>query len=113
MQEHGQENIPAYEDFLLALAQECEGMSGASLAGVARAAASHALERVVGEYSAAVAQNQESEYTMMGCLVTRGDFDSAIRDVNESSGDSDWELTEDEQKSLAEVESGGASKDSE
>jgi len=30
---------------------------------------------------------------MMDCLVTREDFDSAIQDVNESAGDTDWELT--------------------
>jgi hypothetical protein len=83
---------------------ECEGMSGASLAGVARAAASHALERVVGEYSSAVAENKDSTETMMGCLVTLEDFDSAIWDVHESSGDSDWELTAAEQKDLTKGE---------
>ena len=83
---------------MLELSETCEGMSGASLAGVARAAASHALERVVGEYSSAVAQNGDSETSMMDCLVTRDDFNSAIQDVNESAGESDWELTDDEQE---------------
>ena len=97
-QDHGSEDLPAWEDFLLELSEACEGMSGASLAGVARAAASHALERVVGEYSSAVAQSGDSETSMMDCLVTRDDFNSAIQDVNESAGDSDWELTDDEQE---------------
>ena len=73
-------------------------MSGASLAGVARAAASHALERVVGEYTESLVQGKDSAYTMMDCLVTQEDFRSAIRDVNESAGDTDWELMEDEQR---------------
>jgi len=88
--------IPTYEELLRDLAVECDGMSGASLAGVARAAASHALERVVETYSAAVADNTDSSASMMDCLVTREDFDCAIRDVNESSGDTDWALTEEE-----------------
>lgn len=71
-------------------------MSGASLAGVARAAASHALERVVEEYSSAVSQNGASSASMMDCLVTREDFDCAIQDVHDSTGDSDWEKTEEE-----------------
>ena len=77
-------------------------MSGASLAGVARAAASHALERVVGEYTDSLVQGSDSTNTMMDCLVTKEDFRSAISDVNESAGDSDWELTEEEQEDFEE-----------
>ena len=76
-------------------------MSGASLAGVARAAASHALERVVGEYSAAVLSNSRPPDSMIDCVVTRDDFDEAIKDVYESAGDRDWEITEEEAKDLA------------
>ena len=82
-------------------------MSGASLAGVARAAASHALERVVGEYTESLVQGTDSSYTMMDCLVTKEDFSSAINDVNESAGDADWELTEEEQEDFEENEDAG------
>lgn len=75
-------------------------MSGASLAGVARAAASHALERVVDEFSSTYSQNEEASSSMMDCLVTQEDFDGAIKDVHESSGDADWELTADEAAEL-------------
>lgn len=98
VQEHGKADLPTYQEFLLDLAEVCDGMSGASLAGVARAAASHALERVVGEYSSAVSHDGNTANSMMDCLVTRKDFDSAIQDVNESAGDADWELTDDEQQ---------------
>lgn len=64
-------------------------MSGASLAGVARAAASHALERAVEEFSAR-AGNEANDVSMLDCLVTEEDFASAIADVIASSGDSDW-----------------------
>lgn len=74
-------------------------MSGASLAGVARAAASHALERVVEEYSTTVAQNGDSSMSMMDCLVTKEDFELAIQDVNESAGDRDWEPSDEEEDS--------------
>lgn len=93
VQNAGSHGIPTYEELLRDLAVECDGMSGASLAGVARAAASHALERVVEEYTTAVAAGADSSASMMDCLVTREDFDSAIQDVNESAGDTDWELT--------------------
>jgi hypothetical protein len=73
-------------------------MSGASLAGVARAAASHALERIVGEYSKSVVDNEAPPDSMMDCVVTRKDFDDAIHDVYESAGDRDWEPTKDEVK---------------
>ena len=83
------------------LAVECDGMSGASLAGVARAAASHALERVVEEYSTTVGHG-DSSMSMMDCLVTEDDFKLAIQDVNESAGDRDWEPSDDEEETQVE-----------
>mgnify|MGYP005844242199 CR=1 FL=1 len=92
--------MQSYEELLEDLATECDGMSGASLAGVARAAASHALERVVDEYSSSSLKGNASITSMLDCLVTREDFACAIRDVHESSGDTDWELTKDETAEL-------------
>ena len=43
--------IPTYDELLDIIAIECDGMSGASLAGVARAAASRALERAVHDFA--------------------------------------------------------------
>lgn len=96
--------MPSYEELLSHLAIECDGMSGASLAGVARAAASHALERVVEEYSTTVAQNGDASTTMMDCLVTKQDFELAIQDVNESAGDRDWEPSDDEKEETSQAE---------
>lgn len=68
------------------LAAECDGMTGAELAGVARAAASHALERAVMDFSA-----DPSHHSMMKeCLVTQQDFEDAVHDVLERHSD-DWE----------------------
>ncbi len=80
------------DELLRVVAEACEGMSGASLAGVARAAASRALERAVEDFSAR-AENvaiQSNEISMLDCLVTEADFTSAIEDVMASTGDSDW-----------------------
>lgn len=65
-------------------------MSGASLAGVARAAASRALERAVVDFS----QGANRDATLE-CLVDSIDFDNAVQDVFASSGDADW--TDDEE----------------
>jgi SpoVK/Ycf46/Vps4 family AAA+-type ATPase len=74
------------------VAGECEGFSGASLAGVARAAASHALERAVTGFStSSTGQNSANGQSMLDCLVTKEDLQLAVKDVNESSGDSDWD----------------------
>jgi len=82
------DDIPTYEELLRSLAPLCDGFSGASIAGVARAAASHALERVVTSF----AENDGKMSTdsgMMDCVVTEQDFLFAIDDVKESVGDSD------------------------
>ena len=104
MQKFGGDGLPSYEELLSHLATECDGMSGASLAGVARAAASHALERVVEEYSTTVAQKGDASTTMMDCLVTKDDFELAIHDVNESAGDRDWEPSDDEREETSQTE---------
>jgi SpoVK/Ycf46/Vps4 family AAA+-type ATPase len=81
-----EEDVPSYEELLDQVARDCEGFSGASLAGVARAAASHALERSVTGFSTSSAGSE----SMLDCLVTKEDLQLAIADVNASSGDSDW-----------------------
>ena len=68
------------------LAVECDGMSGASLAGVARAAASHALERAVMNFSTS---GHTPRNMLTDCLVTRDDFIDAVKDVKNSQGSSD------------------------
>ena len=78
------------------LAVESEGFTGASLAAVARAAASHALERAVFDI--------QKGASIADCLVTKEDFELAIDDCIESKGDggedeismSDEETQEDE-----------------
>jgi vesicle-fusing ATPase len=90
----GTQSLISYEELLETLAEECDGFSGASLAGVARAAASHALERAVEEF----AQDTEGASLMQDCVVTKEDFDCALQDVRDSLGDADWTETEDEVK---------------
>jgi vesicle-fusing ATPase len=88
----GTQSLLSYEELLETLAEECDGFSGASLAGVARAAASHALERAVEDFT----QHTESASLMQDCVVTKEDFDCALQDVRDSLGDADWTETEDE-----------------
>lgn len=73
------------------IASKCVGFSGASLAGVARAAASHALERAVTRFSTSA-----SSSILVDCLVTRDDFVDAVSDVTNSEGDSDFSESETE-----------------
>jgi len=79
--------VPTYEELLDIVASECEGFSGASIAGVARAAASHALERAVTGFADTAMSKGQS---MLDCLVTEEDLALAIDDIVASSGDSDW-----------------------
>ena len=65
------------------MAQDSDGFSGAAIAGVARAAASHALERAVEE------QQSNSNADIMNCLVTQEDFYDAIDDVRGGMGNHD------------------------
>jgi SpoVK/Ycf46/Vps4 family AAA+-type ATPase len=91
LQHHQSEDILAYDELLLQIAEKCEDFSGAALAGVARAAASHALERAVNDFSQHVNGNDQSEssVSIMDCLVTAEDFFEAIVDVTNSMGSSD------------------------
>jgi SpoVK/Ycf46/Vps4 family AAA+-type ATPase len=91
LQRHESENILSYDQLLQEIAKKCVDFSGAALAGVARAAASHALERAVNNFSDHVNGNGASESTVsiMDCLVTPDDFFEAIIDVTNSMGTSD------------------------
>jgi SpoVK/Ycf46/Vps4 family AAA+-type ATPase len=80
---------PTYDELLNFIAVKCDGFSGASLAGVARAAASHALERAVCDYSGHLAEGDAEGYSITDCLVTKSDIEEAIEDVLESSSDGD------------------------
>jgi len=87
-------NILSYEELVDLMAVECDGMSGASLAGVARAAASRALERAVTVFAGHVADasnNDGNANSINDCLVTQEDFEKAVDDVFESSKAEDYE----------------------
>mmetsp|Transcript_7398 Transcript_7398/g.17665 ORF Transcript_7398/g.17665 Transcript_7398/m.17665 type:complete len:585 (-) Transcript_7398:150-1904(-) len=86
--EHTSSQILSYDELLEDIAEQCDGYSGAALAGVARAAASHALERAVGEYS--LNGNASTGNSMMDCIVTPADFTEAVADVKTSMGTSDF-----------------------
>ena len=74
------DNIPTYKELLENLAEKTSGMSGASLAGVARAAASRALERTVFNNAGG---------SMNDCVITSHDLEGAIQDVMESARSDD------------------------
>lgn len=69
----------SFDQLVDLLAVESEGFTGASLAAVARAAASHALERAVFDILKGA--------SISDCLVTQEDFELAIDDCIESKGD--------------------------
>lgn len=79
----------SYDELMDSIAAKCEGYSGAALAGVARAAASHALERAVDEFSRNL-NGSMSAPSIMDCLVTMADFNEAIEDVLQSMGNTDY-----------------------
>lgn len=93
--------MPTYDELLDIIAVECDGMSGASLAGVARAAASRALERSVTDFAGHIATGEsviggmEEGNSISDCLVTQGDFEKAIEDVFESAKGGDYIEIED------------------
>lgn len=89
LEKEGSDGFLSYDQILNLLAVECDGMSGAMLAGIARAAASHALERAVCNFA------EDDISSMLDCLVTQADFEKAIEDVLNSSGDRDWEGSND------------------
>eukprot|EP00536_Pseudo-nitzschia_multiseries_P014663 jgi/Psemu1/320699/estExt_fgenesh1_pm.C_7480001 len=77
----------SYEELLMKLATATDSFSGAAIAGVARAAASRALERAVGQFSDDDEKTETS--SIMDCLVTQDDFFEAVNDVRESMGSHD------------------------
>jgi SpoVK/Ycf46/Vps4 family AAA+-type ATPase len=82
-----QNDLPSYDELLQRLAEETDGFSGASLAAMARAAASHALERAVEELTK---QNpEESHKLMQECIVTIDDFEESKKDF-ENTGSEDY-----------------------
>ena len=85
------EEILSYDQLLAWLSVECDGMTGASLAAVARAAASRALERSVYDFAGHVTDMDEipGGGSIIDCLVTQADLKAAIEDVFESAGESD------------------------
>jgi len=89
---NGKSTVPTYDELIENVAVKCEGMSGASLAGVARAAASRALERAVCDFAGHFDENSDSAqegHSIADCLVTMDDLDAAIDDVLESSREGD------------------------
>jgi vesicle-fusing ATPase len=93
-QEQDQDVLPLYSELLERLAEECEGFSGAMIAGVCRAAASHALERAVEEF----VSNSGATSLLDECVVSQEDFQEAMEDVRKGLGDSDWAEDEIEEK---------------
>ena len=83
----------SYEELLTKLSIGCDGFSGAAIAGVARAAASRALERAVGRISDELEHSSDKDSvdtpTIMDCLVTQDDFYEAMNDVRGSMGTHD------------------------
>ena len=77
-------------------------MSGASLAGVSRAAASRALERAVTDFTGHIANESPSMIDDMAaegssiseCLVTQDDFEKAVEDVFDSAKGGDYTETD-------------------
>ena len=83
-------DLLTYEELLDFIAVKCDGFSGASLAGVARAAASRALERAVCDFTGDLEGGDVAEgYSISDCLVTKLDIEEAIDDVMESSREGD------------------------
>lgn len=95
--------LPSYNDLLEDVAKKCKGYSGAALAGVARAAASHALERAVNEVSA---PTNGASASIMDCLVTREDFYDAVEDVLTSLDNSDHAEEDEEIETTESVNDG-------
>jgi len=97
------QDVPSYDELLDFIAVECNGMSGASLAGVARAAASRALERAVYDFAGhgdteGSLNGFAEDHSISDCLVTKTDFEDAIEDVLDSSRGGDGGEEEDEKE---------------
>jgi SpoVK/Ycf46/Vps4 family AAA+-type ATPase len=112
--------IPTYDELLESLATMCDGFSGASLAAVTRAAASHALERSVEDFAThlipATTSTTTTQYRSLltSCIVTKSDLQLAIQDVRTGHGDADWTGDDNESaKTEAEESSNGDSSNEE
>ena len=81
-----QDVVPTYDELLQRLAEQCDSFSGAALTGVTRAAASHALERSVEDFSL----NPDGISLMEDCVVTYDDFENAIADLSATLSNEDW-----------------------
>lgn len=88
------DELPSYDELLQTLAEETDGFSGASLAAMCRAAASHALERAVEEFTH---QHREGNSLLRDCVVTIDDFEDSKKDF-ENLGASDYSEPEDEEE---------------
>ena len=91
----------SYGELRHKLAVETDGMSGASIAGVCRAAASHALERAVCDFTGSLtgpgnSYEAEEGRSIADCLVTQSDFEMAVEDVFQNSKEGDYEEDDDE-----------------
>ena len=91
----------SYDEMLQTLAEKCDGFSGASLAGLSRAAASRALERAVEDSMTMEAANGDtlgsSSRLLRECMVTVADFEAAIEDIRSGMGDSDHSIEDEEE----------------
>ena len=93
--------MATYNELLDFVAVKCDGFSGASLAGIARAAASRALERAVCDFAGSTdnnTENREEGSSIADCLVTRTDIELAIEDVMDSSSSGDGGEEEEEEE---------------
>jgi len=101
-----------YDELITKLAVKCDGFSGASIAGVARAAASRALKRAVSqladglEYSSSADDDTKSiadsststKRNIMDCLVTQDDFYEAIQDVRKDRSGTNRDYADDDDR---------------
>jgi len=106
--ENNSNNFLSYDELLTKLAIDCDGFSGAAIAGAARAAASRALERAVDQFSNDAELSTDIP-SIMDCLVTQEDFYDALDDVRGSMGSHDH--TEDEADLATEDEADSATED--
>ena len=86
--------LPTYEELIELIAIECDGMSGASLAGVARAEASRALERAVTDFAGHIhiaSEGTKVQNSINDCLVTKDESKKAVEDVFLSAKAEDYE----------------------
>jgi len=83
IQQFPSEQLARYDELLNSLAEQSTGMSGASLAGVCRSAASRALERSVSNFAGSFSDEGEvaSSTEMKDCLVRKDDFEQSIQEM--------------------------------